>query len=57
MDDRNYMRLGAVVYAKIGDGETPQDVEARFINALPDGMDIVALNTSYWEEDCAEPEE
>ena len=47
-EERNYARIKAVVFVEMMPGETLEDAEKRFLNALPYGMDIVSCNSDTW---------
>lgn len=46
-----YLRMESVVVIKLNDGETPEDAEDRFLNALQDDMDIVIYTSSVWDDE------
>lgn len=49
--EKRYLRVETTVYVELLDGETQEEAEERFLNALPKGMDCAKLNTSYWTEE------
>lgn len=50
-DSSRYVRLESVVYIELGEKETMEEAEDRFMDALPDGMDIVSFKSSMWYPD------
>lgn len=51
MEKKNFARIEAVVYVEVKDGETLEDAEAKFLNALPDGIDIASCKSDMWVPD------
>ena len=51
MDDKQYARISTVVYVEVGENETVEEVEKRFIDALPSGMYVTINRTSLCKEE------
>lgn len=49
--EKRYVRMENVVYIELREGETIEDAEDRFINALPDGIDITSFRSTLEEPD------
>ena len=47
-----YVRIESVVYVKVKGEETPEEVEKRFLCALPEGCDCVKLNIHIDSEEA-----
>lgn len=47
-EGKRYLRIENVVYVELADGETPEDGEDRFMDALPDGIDIASFTSEIW---------
>ena len=50
-NDKRYVRMEATLYIEMKPGETQASAEDRFIDGLPDGIDIVSFRSEYWEPD------
>ena len=50
-DDKRYVRLESTIFIEMLDGETQEQAEERFMDLLPEGMDIVSFRSQYWEPD------
>ena len=50
-EDKQYLRMEAVVYIEMKDGESQEDAEDRFLCGLPDGMDCASFKSSLWVDD------
>ena len=48
---KRYLRFENVVFIEMLEGETQEEAEDRFMDALPDGVDIVSFKSQYWEPD------
>ncbi len=51
MDKPRYLRLENVVFIKLEEGETQEEAEQRYLNALPEGIDVVSYRSQYWDND------
>lgn len=49
--DNNYVRIEAVVYVEIEKGQTLEDGEDKFLDALPEGIDIASMHSEMWDDD------
>lgn len=49
--DKRYVRMEAVVYIEMLDGETQAEAEDRFLCALPEGMDVASFKSQYWSDE------
>ena len=52
--DKRYVRMEAVLYIEMLEGETQAEAEDRLIDALPNGIDLVSFRSQYWEPDDEE---
>lgn len=50
-DTKRYVRLESVLFIELHEGETQEEVEERYLGALPEGMDCVSLRSQYWSEE------
>lgn len=50
-DKKQYIRLEAVIYVELHDGEKQEEAEDRFLCALPNGMDCVSYKSAMWVPD------
>ena len=50
-EGKRYLRIENVVYVELADWETPEDGEDRFMDALPDGIDIASFTSEIWIPD------
>ena len=48
MEEKNYARLQIVVFAEVGHGETLEEVEARVLKSLPEGVDVTSCKSDMW---------
>ena len=46
-----YVRIEAVIYVKLKEGQTQEDAEDMLLDALPECMDCANLKSSYWVEE------
>lgn len=46
-----YLRMASVVVIKLREGETQEDAEDRFLDALQEGMDIVSYTSTFWDDE------
>ena len=49
--EKRYVRIEAVIYVELGEKETPEDGEDRFLDSLPSGIDCVSYRSSMWFPD------
>ena len=49
--NKRYLRMEAVVYVEVKEGETPEEAEDRFLCGLPDGMDCASYKSEMWYPD------
>ena len=49
--DKRYVRMEAVIYIEMLEGETQEEAEDRLLCALPQGMDVASFKSQYWEPD------
>ena len=47
-EGKRYLRIENVVYVELAEGETPEDGEDRFMDALPEGIDIASFKSEIW---------
>ena len=50
-ENPRYVRLESVVFIEMREGETQEQAEKRFFDALPKGMDVVSFSSQYWDAD------
>lgn len=51
MEQKNYVRIEAVVFVELKPGETLEEAEDRFLDALPQGMDCAGYKSDMWVPD------
>ena len=57
MSNPKYARIKCVVYVKMKVGESLDEAEDRLIGALPEGMDVANMKSSFWDDDSDGEEE
>ena len=48
--DKQYVRIEAVLFVELKDGEGQEDAEDRFLESLPTGIDCASFHSEYWAE-------
>ena len=49
--EKNYARLEATIFIELKPGETLEEAEDRFLEALPEGIDCVGYRSDMWIPD------
>ena len=49
--DKNYVRIEAVVYVEIERGQHLEDGEDKFLESLPEGIDVASMHSEMWDDD------
>ena len=49
--DKKYVRIESVVLVEIGERETLEDAEDKFLNCLPEGIDCVHFSSEMWVDE------
>ena len=50
-EEKRYLRMEAVLYVELHEGETPEDGEDRVLEGLPEGVDIASFKSDMWIPD------
>ena len=50
-EEKQYMRVEAVIYIEMKEGEEPEEAEDRLLCGLPEGMDVASYHAEMWYPD------
>ena len=50
-EEERYLRMEAVIYIEMKEGEEPEEAEDRLLGGLPEGMDVASYHAEMWYPD------